>query len=121
MFILVRGELHVLDSDQSTCMFKVSEGTVFGEATVLRHMEVRLARAQGGLGVKAIRCIHAPSDPLTWALAQPIPCHPLPEQGATRAKRVDNVWCATPCTMLRIAQVRGRTYVGGCCSPFSVE
>lgn len=41
MFILVRGELHVLDTDQQTCLLKVPEGTVFGETTVLRHMEVR--------------------------------------------------------------------------------
>jgi hypothetical protein len=41
VFILVRGELHVLDTDQQTCLLKVPEGTVFGETTVLRHMEVR--------------------------------------------------------------------------------
>lgn len=43
MFILVRGELHVLDNnDRSSSMFKVAEGTVFGEATVLRQMEVSM-------------------------------------------------------------------------------
>ncbi len=41
MFILMRGDLHVLDLDQSTFLFKVPEGTVFGEGTVLRHLEVR--------------------------------------------------------------------------------
>lgn len=30
-----------------------------------------------------------------------------PLQGFARAKRTDNVWCATPCTLLRIAQVSG--------------
>lgn len=41
VFILLRGELHVLDLDQQTFLFKVPEGTVFGEGTVLRHVEVR--------------------------------------------------------------------------------
>ncbi|KIZ07885.1 Potassium channel AKT1 [Monoraphidium neglectum] len=63
LFILVRGELNVLDTDQESFLFKIPEGTVFGESTILRHIE-----------------------------------------GFTRAKRADNVWCATPCTMLRIAQ-----------------
>lgn len=40
MFILVRGELHVLDADQ-TFLATIPEGTVFGEETVLRHLEVR--------------------------------------------------------------------------------
>jgi len=47
-------------------------------------------------------------------------------QVSTRAKRTDNVWCATPCTMLRIVQVclggwgstalqSNTVVVGGCC------
>lgn len=40
VFILVRGELHVLDLDQETFLFRIPEGSMFGEATVLRHMEV---------------------------------------------------------------------------------
>lgn len=40
VFILVRGELHVVESDGSTSLFRIPEGTVFGEATVLRHLEV---------------------------------------------------------------------------------
>ncbi|GBG00035.1 voltage-gated ion channel [Raphidocelis subcapitata] len=63
VFILVRGEVHVLDADGETLLLKIPEGSVFGEETVLRHME-----------------------------------------GFPRAKRADNVWCATPCTLLRIAQ-----------------
>lgn len=53
VFILVRGELHVLDSDGSTCIFRIGEGTVFGESTVLRHMEVREmeSRAAGSWSV----------------------------------------------------------------------
>jgi len=39
LFILVRGELHVLDTDQETFLFKIPEGAVFGESTVLRHIE----------------------------------------------------------------------------------
>ena len=40
VFILVRGQLHVLDLDHETFLFKIPEGTVFGESTVLRHIEV---------------------------------------------------------------------------------
>lgn len=40
VFILVRGDLHVLDTDQETFLLKIPEGTVFGETTVLRHMDV---------------------------------------------------------------------------------
>ena len=47
VFILVRGELHILDMDQKTSLLKIPEGTVFGEATVLRHIEVsRRSRAK---------------------------------------------------------------------------
>jgi hypothetical protein len=40
VFILIRGEISMLDSD-GTFLFKVPEGTIFGEATVLRHLQVR--------------------------------------------------------------------------------
>ncbi len=40
VYILIRGDLHMLDADQETFMFTVPQGTVFGEGTVLRHIEV---------------------------------------------------------------------------------
>lgn len=40
MFILMRGELHVVDLDHETFLSKIPEGGVFGEGTVLRHLEV---------------------------------------------------------------------------------
>lgn len=43
MFILMRGELHMTDLDGATCLARVPEGSVFGEATVLRHLEVARA------------------------------------------------------------------------------
>jgi hypothetical protein len=41
VFILMRGELHMLDLDLETKLFRIPEGTVFGEGYVLRHLEVR--------------------------------------------------------------------------------
>lgn len=63
MFILVRGEVHMLDADGETLLLKVPEGGVFGEGTVLRHMEV------GGL------CAAAPSP--APALASNCCCHAI--------------------------------------------
>ncbi len=42
VFILMRGELHVLDLDQETFLFAIPEGSVFGEGSVLRHLEVSI-------------------------------------------------------------------------------
>jgi hypothetical protein len=41
VFILIRGELHMVDMDKETFLAKIPEGGVFGEGTVLRHLEVR--------------------------------------------------------------------------------
>jgi hypothetical protein len=41
VFILIRGELHMVDMDKETLLAKIPEGGVFGEGTVLRHLEVR--------------------------------------------------------------------------------
>jgi hypothetical protein len=40
VFILLRGELVMLDLDQTTILFRISPGTVFGEGTVIRQLEV---------------------------------------------------------------------------------
>lgn len=42
MFILMRGELHAMDLDKETMLYKLPEGSVFGEGTVLRQLEVGL-------------------------------------------------------------------------------
>ncbi|GAX86342.1 hypothetical protein CEUSTIGMA_g13754.t1 [Chlamydomonas eustigma] len=39
MYILLRGEMHVLDSDRRSYLFKIPEGTVFGESGPLRKIE----------------------------------------------------------------------------------
>ncbi|WIA17586.1 hypothetical protein OEZ85_014411 [Tetradesmus obliquus] len=39
VFILIRGELHMVDMDKETFLAKIPEGGVFGEGTVLRHLE----------------------------------------------------------------------------------
>jgi hypothetical protein len=96
VFILVRGELHVLDSDQKTMLFKIPEGTVFGEGTVLKHLEVRWDASC--LQLSGAKPPELTSIQCTATLK--------PTQGLIRAKRTDSVLCATPCTMLRIAQVR---------------
>lgn len=41
VFILMRGELVQLDVDLATRLGSVAEGSVFGEGTVLRQLEVR--------------------------------------------------------------------------------
>jgi hypothetical protein len=41
VFILMRGELLQLDADKVTRLAAIPEGSVFGEGTVLRHLEVR--------------------------------------------------------------------------------
>lgn len=43
VFILMRGELQQLelDVDSTTQLSKIPEGSVFGEGTVLRQLEVR--------------------------------------------------------------------------------
>lgn len=43
VFILMRGELHMVDMDKETFLAKIPEGGVFGEGTVLRHLEVHTA------------------------------------------------------------------------------
>jgi hypothetical protein len=60
-----------------------------------------------------------PKAPLANPAHPATPGRPRP-QGSTRAKRADSVWCATPCTMLRIAQVGqagGRRAGGGWAAP----
>jgi hypothetical protein len=39
VFVLLRGDLSVLDADQQTALFRIPEGTFFGEGTVLRALE----------------------------------------------------------------------------------
>lgn len=41
LYILVRGDLHVLKDDRQTYLFRIPEGTIFGENSVVRSMEVR--------------------------------------------------------------------------------
>jgi len=41
VYILLRGEMHVLGMDRRSFLFKVPEGTVFGETVALRQMEVK--------------------------------------------------------------------------------
>lgn len=36
----MRGELHAMDLDKETMLYKLPEGSVFGEGTVLRQLEV---------------------------------------------------------------------------------
>jgi hypothetical protein len=40
VFVLLRGELQVMDLDQTTPLYTVGEGAVFGEEVVLRHLQV---------------------------------------------------------------------------------
>ena len=61
VFVLLRGELSVLDADQQTALFRIPEGTFFGEGTVLRALEGQ-ARAKrtdnvwcGGGGASLLR------------------------------------------------------------------
>ena len=42
LYILLRGDMHVLDTDRRSFLFKVPEGRVFGEAVALRRIEVRV-------------------------------------------------------------------------------
>ena len=107
VFILMRGELHVLDIDNETFLFKIPEGTVFGEATVLQHVEVRgggraVPKSQPAMPKPTHHRLHAQRAWRCNNLPNPIPTR---LQGFPRWKRSENVWCATPCTMLRIAQV----------------
>lgn len=39
-YILVRGDVHVMDVDRKTPLFKIPEGTIFGEATVIKRIDV---------------------------------------------------------------------------------
>lgn len=55
VFMLLHGELHVMDADQETFLFKIPEGTVFGEGTVLRRLEVR---HRTGLAAAAVAAGH---------------------------------------------------------------
>jgi hypothetical protein len=45
--MLLNGDLHVMDSDQQTFLFKIPEGTVFGEGSVLRRLEVGREEGRG--------------------------------------------------------------------------
>ena len=47
VYILIRGDMNVLNSDRRTFLFKIPEGTVFGEGVVLRRMEVRRTETGG--------------------------------------------------------------------------
>lgn len=49
VFILLRGELVMLDLDQTTILFRISPGTVFGEGTVIRQLEVGWKKGGGGM------------------------------------------------------------------------
>jgi hypothetical protein len=40
VFVLLRGELQVMDLDQTTPLYSVGEGALFGEEVVLRHLQV---------------------------------------------------------------------------------
>eukprot|EP00197_Chlamydomonas_leiostraca_P011145 CAMPEP_0202859122 /NCGR_PEP_ID=MMETSP1391-20130828/1378_1 /ASSEMBLY_ACC=CAM_ASM_000867 /TAXON_ID=1034604 /ORGANISM="Chlamydomonas leiostraca, Strain SAG 11-49" /LENGTH=803 /DNA_ID=CAMNT_0049538131 /DNA_START=139 /DNA_END=2550 /DNA_ORIENTATION=+ len=39
VYILVRGDLHVMDIDRRTPLFKIPEGTIFGEAAAIRKID----------------------------------------------------------------------------------
>ena len=47
LYILLRGDMHVLDTDRRSFLFKVPEGRVFGEAVALRRIEVRAGHGCG--------------------------------------------------------------------------
>lgn len=107
MFILMRGDLHAMDIDKETFLYKLPEGSVFGEGTVLRQLEVRdssevlpntssmsHAAVKQGVLHMLIVCMQF-FDIVVVQLAL---------QGFLKAKRSENMWCKTPCYMLRIAQ-----------------
>lgn len=47
LYILIRGQLHVVVSDHNTKVVKVAEGTIFGEAGVVLSVQVRCACWRG--------------------------------------------------------------------------
>ncbi|KAF8058454.1 esf2 [Scenedesmus sp. PABB004] len=107
VFILLRGELHVLDLDATTCLAKIPEGSVFGEGTVLRHMEARHAAQHGAPCAPRLPPPPPPPPPPLPPPGEPPPPARLARsaaQGGVRAKRSENLWCKTACYMLRLAQ-----------------
>ncbi|PNW82219.1 hypothetical protein CHLRE_06g278111v5 [Chlamydomonas reinhardtii] len=84
VFILLQGELQVLAADQRTVLYVVPEVTVFGEGSVLRQLAQEqqaavAADASGEVGVGT-------------------------EAVGTKIKRRENVFCKSPCDMLRLPE-----------------
>ncbi|KAG2445187.1 hypothetical protein HYH02_008655 [Chlamydomonas schloesseri] len=84
VFILLQGELQVLAADQLTVLYVVPEVTIFGEGSILRQLaqEQQAAAAadaagEVGVGTEAI---------------------------GTKIKRRENVFCKSPCDMLRLPE-----------------
>ena len=80
----------MLGMDRRTVLFKVPEGTVFGETVSLRHMEV---------SCKITRVLAHSNSCLR-------PCsslHVYDMQGDSKARRIENMYCQTECDMLQLS------------------
>ncbi|KAG2439520.1 hypothetical protein HXX76_004873 [Chlamydomonas incerta] len=84
VFILLQGELQVLAADQLTVLYVVPEVAVFGEGSILRQLaqEQQVAAAADATGEVGVGT----------------------EAVGTKIKRRENVFCKSPCDMLRLSE-----------------
>jgi hypothetical protein len=131
IFILVRGELHVMDTNQEHAVFKVPEGTVFGEASVLKHIEVRVVGKVVRVGfcrlirvgvnamlllLKAAWSHERPPILLAPCILHPL-CPPLRVCLASDVPRVFGVQRLAPyCALYRLARIRYGLHVAVFCA-----
>ncbi|GFH08666.1 cyclic nucleotide-binding domain-containing protein [Haematococcus lacustris] len=86
LYILVRGEVHVVDAEKRTPLYKIQENSIFGETAVLQNIEASVWHSSNTSRGQ----LHLTILPRATA------------QGQVKSKHNESVYCTSAADMLRL-------------------